>query len=91
MNDPPTAVGGIIPMQSRLFCRLDLNDPPASVGGILSKALDAEEKVVLYPQSPRRESGDFSDPTYKQALPNNNPPDGSRGIVQIQPTPQSPL
>ena len=34
MNDPPTAVGGILSFYLYRFGRLAMNDPPTAVGGI---------------------------------------------------------
>ena len=37
MNNPPTAVGGILPtVVAPASCRLCMNDPPTAVGGIPS-------------------------------------------------------
>jgi hypothetical protein len=47
LNNPPTAVGGILPKSNRRLSRKDLNNPPTSVGGISSFGIGGITSILL--------------------------------------------
>ena len=83
---PPTEIGGLFRSYLQKGCSGTGKSPQRQLGDCSDPTYRKSAGETL--ESPQRQLGDCSDPTYRKphAFETRNPPNGSWGIVQIQPT-----